>query len=115
MITTITGGPGITISNGGGYMPHVEMTNPSAGMVRYNNSNLEVYDGYSWLILQSRHSQVNLSPEIQEIVIWARQKMAKEAEISKLAEKFPAISDLQGQLEMMITLCKDSRDDFAEH
>ena len=115
MITSITGGTGITISNGGGYMPHVDMSSASAGMVRYNNNNLEVYDGYSWLILQSSHSQVNLSPEIQEIVNWARQKMARESEISKLAEKFPAISDLQGQLEMMITLCKDRRDEFNEH
>lgn len=88
-------------------MPYVNMSNASAGMMRYNNSNLEVYDGYAWMIIQSNHSHVTLSPDIQDIVTWAKLKMAHESEMSKLAEKFPAIADLQGQLDMMIALCRD--------
>ncbi len=91
-------------------MPYVNMNNASAGMIRYNNYNMEVYDGHSWMILQSNHSHVTLSPDIQEIVSWAKLKMAEEAKFKALADKYPEIADLHGKLEMMIALVKDTRD-----
>lgn len=93
MIRNITAGPGIHIANNSYSTPYIDMTRPSAGMVRYNNNNLEIYDGSSWMIMQSSYPQVELSGEVQAILTWARKKIADEARIQELADKHPSVAD----------------------
>ena len=55
MIKSLSGGPGVTVNNGGtpyAYV-YVNMSVPSAGMMRFNGStsNIEVYDGSVWLTM----------------------------------------------------------------
>lgn len=69
------------------------MNNPSAGMVRYNGNNLEVYDGNSWLTMSSSIPQVELDSNTQAVLAWAREKMAEEARIKELAAKHPTVAD----------------------
>jgi hypothetical protein len=93
MIRNITGGYGIHVSGSVYNAPYIDTTRASAGMVRYTSGNLEVYDGSSWLPLQSSYPQVELSGEVQSIINWAQVKMAEEARIQELAAKHPTVAD----------------------
>ncbi len=93
MIRSITAGPGIHITGGSFSSPYVDMSRPSAGMVRYNGSNLEVYDGNSWLVMSSGYPQVELDNNAQSVLSWARIKMAEEQRMQELAKKHPTIAD----------------------
>lgn len=100
MIKGINGGPGIQVSGNYGSWPtfynNVNSNgNTLIGQVRYNGSsqNLEVYDGNSWLIMNSMYPTVELSPEVQSIINWARMKMAEELRIKELAAKHPTVAD----------------------
>jgi hypothetical protein len=94
MIKGLTAGYGLQISGNTGYSaPYIDATRPSAGMVRYLNNNLEIYDGSNWITMQSSYPQVELSGEVQSILAWARGKMAEEARVNKLAAKHPTVAD----------------------
>lgn len=98
MIKGITAGTGITVNNGYLSWPNFYNTtsgNTLVGQVRYNGStqNLEVYDGSSWIILQSTYPTVELSPHVQAVIAWAQTKMAEETRIKELAAKHPAVAD----------------------
>jgi hypothetical protein len=94
MIRNITAGYGIHIGGAASYStPYIDATRPSAGMVRYLNNNLEIYDGSSWMIMQASYPQVELSGHVQAVVHWAEKKMAEEAELAKLAQEHPTVAD----------------------
>ena len=93
MIRNITSGYGIHVTNNNFSTPYIDSTRPSAGMVRYINNNLEVYDGNSWLIMQSSYPQVELTSDVQSVVSWAKMKMAEEERIRELAAKHPTVAD----------------------
>jgi hypothetical protein len=93
MIRNLTAGPGIHIANNSYSTPYIDATRPSAGMVRYLNNNLEIYDGSSWMIMQSSFPQVELSGHVQAVIQWAEKKMAEEARIKELAAKHPTVAD----------------------
>jgi hypothetical protein len=93
MIRNITSGPGIHISGNIYNQPYVDMSRPSAGMVRYTGSNLEVYDGSSWLPMQSSYPQIELDGLTMETVQWARRKMEEEKHMLAMAKKHPTVAD----------------------
>jgi len=93
MIRNITAGPGIQISGNSFSTPYIDPNRPSAGMVRYLNNNIEIYDGSTWMIMQSSYPQVELTGEVQSILAWAREKMAEEVQIKELAAKHPTVAD----------------------
>ena len=90
----ISGGPFIQIAGGGGYTPYINMSNPSAGMTRFNGNtqSLEVYDGHAWMVISSSVASVSLTGEAVSIMEWARKKMNEEAAIETLAREHPAIN-----------------------
>lgn len=93
MIRNITAGYGIYVTNNSYSTPYIDSTRPSAGMVRYINNNLEVYDGNSWLIMQSSYPQIELTGDVQSVINWAKMKMAEEERIRQLAAKHPTVAD----------------------
>ena len=100
MIKNITPGSGITINNNYGTWPSFYNTvsntgNSLIGQLRYNGSsqNLEVYDGTSWLLMNSAYPTIELSPHVQAVVAWAQTKMAEESRIKELAAKHPSVAD----------------------
>lgn len=93
MIRNITAGSGIHISNNSFNSPYIDMGRPSAGMVRYNGSNLEVYDGNSWMVMTSSYPQVELDGWAMEAVHWVRRKMEEEKRMLELAQKHPTVAD----------------------
>ena len=99
MIKNITGGQYIQVMGGSTSHPYVNMSNPSAGMMRYNglNQNMEVYDGTSWMTISGNSSMVDLNNDAKELLEWARAKRAEELYLKREAEKNPTIKDLLNQ------------------
>ena len=93
MIRAITGGAGIHVSGSVYNAPYIDTTRASAGMVRYIGGNFEVYDGSSWLPLQSSYPQIELDSMTLEAVQWVRLKMEEEKRMLELAKKHPTVAD----------------------
>jgi 23S rRNA maturation-related 3'-5' exoribonuclease YhaM len=93
MIRNITGGAGIHISGSVYNAPYIDTTRASAGMVRYIGGNLEVYDGSSWLPLQSSYPTIELDGVTVEVVQWARRRMEEEKRMLELARNHPTVAD----------------------
>jgi hypothetical protein len=62
-------------------------------MVRYIGGNLEVYDGSSWLPLQSSYPTIELDGITQEAIQWTRRRMEEEKRMLELATKHPTVAD----------------------
>jgi hypothetical protein len=93
MIRNITGGQGIQVSGSVYNSPYIDSTRASAGMIRYVSNNLEVYDGSSWLPLQSSYPTIELDGMTVEVVQWARRRMEEEKRMLELAKKHPTVAD----------------------
>ena len=110
MITSIYGtSPYITVSNPTG--PYISPGAASAGMLRYHNNHMEVYDGAAWLNL-SGGSSVGLTAIADEALAWAIKKMTQERAAQDLAQKHPAVADAldavrlaEQQLQTVVALC----------
>lgn len=114
MIKSISGTNQVVV-NASPFSPYINMSNPSAGMVRYNGNShyMEVYDGTSWYPL-TNHASIDLSPNANAAVLWAIDKMTEEAELKELANTHPAIRSAYDaykrageQLKATIILSKD--------
>ena len=117
MIKNISGGQYIQVMGGSTSYPYVNMSNPSAGMMRYNgnNQNFEVYDGSSWMTITGNSSMVDLNNDARDLLEWARIKRAEEQYLEREAERNPTIKDLVNQrkviddkITMVKTLLKSS-------
>jgi len=93
-------------------VPYISPGSSSAGLVRYLNNQMQVYDGSSWLPLGSTAS-VGLSSEAEAIMTWARKKMEEEQEARAMAEQYPAVADAlnavwesEQQLKTIVALCR---------
>ena len=93
MIRNITGGAGIHVSGSVYNAPYINTNMPSAGLVRYISGNLEVYDGSSWLPLQSSYPQIELDGVTQLTLQWVRAKMEQEKRMLELAKTHPTVAD----------------------
>lgn len=112
MIRSIAPGPGINVSGNIYNAPYIDTTRPSSGMVRYVSKNLEVYDGSSWLPLQSSYPTIELDGVTQEAIQWTRRKMEQEKRMEELAKKHPAVADAlaareraEDALKIVVALC----------
>ena len=65
------------------------------GNLRFNTSQqrLEVYDGMTWLELNSPHASVGLNGVAEEAIDWARRQMEEEKRLEILAKEHPAVQD----------------------
>jgi hypothetical protein len=112
----ISTGPFVQVMGGGNYTPYVNMSNPSAGMTRFNGNtqSLEVYDGASWMVISSSVASVGLNNDANNAITWALRKMEEESQLEKLAREHPAINlaldnlkKAKTQLDAIIILSKE--------
>ena len=120
MIANITanGSNLLWVSTGGSTMPYINMNAPSSGMMRWNgnNNSIEVFDGSTnlWQQMYGKTADIQLSPQIQAVVVWANQKMTEESEWEKLAKTNDAVKialenmkKAKQQLDITAKLVKD--------
>jgi hypothetical protein len=72
--------------------------NPGAqgvGNLRFNTSGqrLEVYDGSSWLELNTSYASIGLNPDAEAAIEWAQRQMTEEKRLAALAKDHPAVAD----------------------
>lgn len=69
------------------------MDTPSAGMLRYNGSQVcfETYDGYNWLPIPGHDITVGLNPEAESLLDWIKSKQQEEKSWKSLADKNDAV------------------------
>ena len=65
------------------------------GNLRFNTSQqrLEVYDGMTWLELNTPHASVGLNAEAEQAIDWVRRQMEQEHRLEALAREHPAVAD----------------------
>lgn len=106
----IATGAWLQVDGGSSYRPYFNMNsgNPAVGQVRYsgNDQQLQVYDGNSWLNLQSTIACVNTSQAANEVLVWAQKKMAEERDLDALMARHPGLQDLKEKFELMKALCQ---------
>ncbi len=119
MINNILGGSFITVS-GGSTSTYVNGYNGAQGVgnMRYNTvtQKIEVYDGNNWIQMQMPDVMIDLNPEAQSLLAWARKKRDQEQELERLVKNYPALADArenleraQEQLDMLATLARDDK------
>jgi hypothetical protein len=105
----------------GGYSgpaPYVNMSNSSAGMVRYDGANLQVYDGNTWMTIAGSSASVGINPVAEEAIDWVRQQMEKEKQLLELAKKSKSVSialdnlnNAKAELELIAILAREHNEE----
>jgi hypothetical protein len=95
MIKGITGTPGVTVTGGNTALPYIgsNANNPIQGMIRINNTDLEVFNGTGWQSLPSSYATVSLDQDTQDLLQWARTQRTLERNRAVLIELNPALEN----------------------
>lgn len=102
MISNISStSPYVQVVGGVSFGPYISPGAVSAGMVRYHNNELEVYDGISWLKLTGSVTTVGLSGEAEAAITWASQQRQEQARLTELMAKHPGLRAAYEQFEIM--------------
>jgi len=93
MIKGLTGTCGVTVSAGNTSLPYIgpNPNNPIQGMIRVNNTDLEVFNGTGWQQLSTSYATVTLDQDILDIIQWARTQRTLERNRAVLIENNPAL------------------------
>lgn len=104
-----TSGRYITVSGGVGSNPYISPGAVGAGMLRYNpNMNcMEVNDGNSWIRLDTSYASIEMTPEAESLLDWARTKRAEEAKLQAMLEKYPALKKAKDNFDLLLNVVKD--------
>ena len=93
MIKGLQGVTGVTVTGGNTALPYVgpNPNNPLTGMIRINNTELEVFNGSAWQMLSSSYATVSLDQDILDIVQWARTQRQLQLNRETLVKNNPAL------------------------
>ena len=93
MIKGITGGQGIVAGCNSMNYPYIPQNpnNPIQGMLRLNGQDMQVFDGSSWLTLNTSYATVSLDQDTQDLLQWARAQRTMAMNRMTLAQNNPAM------------------------
>ena len=93
MIKGLMGNQGVIVSAGNTSLPYVapNTSNPMTGMIRINNTELEVFNGSNWQMISSSYATVSLDQETQDVIQWARAQRTMALNRMTLAQNNPAL------------------------
>jgi hypothetical protein len=112
MIKGIMGSGSVVVSGGSSSYPYIPMNsnNPIQGMLRLQNQDMQVFDGSSWVTLSTSYASVELTPEVQSIIDWARKKKAEEQQLDELCKKYPGLGKARDNFETFRRLVNSEED-----
>jgi hypothetical protein len=95
MIKGLIGTCGVTVSAGNTSLPYISSNanNPIQGMIRINNTDLEVFNGTAWQSLPSSYATVSLDQDTQDLLQWARTQRQLELNRATLIANNPALEN----------------------
>jgi hypothetical protein len=84
---------GVTVSGGDTSLPYVNPNpnNPMTGMLRINNTNIEVFNGSGWQMISSSYATVSIDQEVLDVIQWARTQRTMAMNRLTLAQNNPAL------------------------
>jgi hypothetical protein len=90
---------------GGSSLPYVSVnhSNPASGMLRLNGSEMEVFDGNSWVKIYASTANVGLNIEAEAAIDWAIKRQKQEQDWYELASSNEAVRIALDQLEQART------------
>ena len=93
MIKGLMGNQGVIVGGGDTSLPYVNPNpnNPMTGMLRINNTNIEVFNGNNWQMINSSYATVSLDPETQDLLQWVRTQRTLELNRQTLMKNNPAL------------------------
>jgi hypothetical protein len=93
MIKGLMGTTGVTVSGGNTSWPYVptNSSNPMQGMLRINNSEMEVFNGNAWQTIYGSHGTVSLDQDVLDVIQWARTQRQLEMNRATLVKNNPAL------------------------
>ena len=103
------------VSAGNTSVPYINqnINNPMQGMIRISGSDIQVFDGITWMTVNTSYASIGLSSDAESLLDWARKKRDEEMELAALAETNPTIKDLldtikqkEEQIRIVRTLIK---------
>ena len=92
--------------SGGNFNTHVSKSynsnTHSTGDMRYDldDQSMKVFDGTSWQTLHGGYATVEMTPDAESLLDWARKKRQEEMLLEKQAQEHPAIKDLVDQIKL---------------
>jgi hypothetical protein len=101
MIKGLQGISGVTVSGGNTSVPFVNQNfnNPITGMMRVWGSDMQVFDGTTWIPMNTSYATVGLDQDVLDIVHWARKKRDEEIMWQSLAKDNKAVKIALDNLE----------------
>ena len=89
------GNQGVVVSGGNTSLPYVgpNANNPMTGMLRINNTDIEVFNGSSWQQLSTSYATVSLDQDTQDLLQWARTQRQLEMNRATLIKNNPALEN----------------------
>lgn len=105
MIRTVISSGSHIYAAGGSSLPYISPNpnNPIQGMLRVNGSDMEVFDGNSWMKLYLSDANIGLNNSANEAIDWAIKRMEQEKEWYKLASNNEAVRIALDQFEQART------------
>jgi hypothetical protein len=93
MIKGLMGNQGITVTAGDISTPYISnnSSNPMQGMIRIWGTEMQVFDGNSWIQLASSYATVSLDHETQDLLKWAKAQREMSLYRLELVRKNPAL------------------------
>jgi hypothetical protein len=93
MIKGLMGTCGVTVSGGDTSLPYINPNpnNPIQGMLRINNTNIEVFNGNAWQIINSSYATLSIDQEVLDVIQWARTQRQLDMNRKTLIENNPAL------------------------
>jgi hypothetical protein len=113
MISGIYGHNGIVITGGGQNPPNyvnndINSAGPGIpGELRVIGNTIHMWNSGFWTPLHNSMATVELTPEIQSVLSWARIAMKREEELAKLVQEYPAVKSAKENLDIVVALTKD--------
>ena len=69
------------------------------GMMRISGTDIQVFDGTTWMNLSSSYATVELNGDTQSILQWAREQRDKQYKREKLIKENPALQKAMEAIE----------------
>lgn len=93
---------GVTVNAGDHSLPYIStnVNNPIQGMLRINNTNIEVFNNTGWQTLSTSYATVSLDGNVQDLIQWATKKQLEETRIEELCSKYPGLGKARDNFEL---------------
>lgn len=124
MIKGINGsGRYVKVTGGTSTDPYISPGSAGAGMVRWNSNmnTMEVNDGNSWKNFNMNYATIELTPEAESLLEWARAERDKQSSRERavrnnpaLQKAYEAIKRAEDNFDLLETIAKEHDNDYGE-